>query len=688
MQPNAEQMAILQAIHERHQFIAVNALAGTGKSTTVNFAVNGGPLQGQSVQYLVFNKKNADEAKEKLPGFVKVNTAHSLAWNGAHPAGGLVKNIYAQRRVDRLYGTLKNWNDPRFLDFLRSMRDVRLTKAQSIFLVQDMITSFCQSADDRIQPYHLDESLKTQIDMKLERTGNGRFLELTLNSAREVANDIFQKMLDPGGDAPVTHDAYLKIWSMGKPVIPADHILFDEAQDASMPMMEGVLNQSHAQLVFIGDTHQSIYGWRGAVDAMQELKRRYPETRVLPLQSSYRFGQGVADAGNVFLTALYEREQTPVEFRAFLRGLGNYDSRVERGLHPGMGSETGMNRKPTAYLFRGNAALVTAALRGLDRGDKVYMAGDQAGEIADFLDACCKLYRQEFTPHPDLRFFDDFQELQRFTETREGQGLAFLVGMVTNQHGMMQREIGLLRSTSFQSGADYTLSTMHRSKGLEFSHVMLDAGAQKPFEIDEETGKRPVFSNVPPEVWRLLYVACTRAHETLYLNGLMDMLLTNVDSLPQPVRAAIHGLDRYRLNAAPRADWETLEFPPVPEPRLIGVPFSEVNLIPSWVVPAPTGSQPPAGAQLPAGAQPHAGAQPPVGMQSLPVAASPWQAASPWPPANPLAAGLPPAGLQPVGHAGNDVRSVTWPAGSSPADGKPAASEWPAPAWKSGMSPG
>ncbi len=82
-----------------------------------------------------------------------------------------------------------------------------------------------------------------------------------------------------------------------------------------------------------------------------------------------------------------------------MRGLGNYDSRVETG------SEIGQGRKPTAYLFRGNAALVTTALRGLDRGDKVYMAGDQSAEIADFLDACCKLYRQEFTSHPDLRFF-------------------------------------------------------------------------------------------------------------------------------------------------------------------------------------------------------------------------------------------------------------------------------------------
>ncbi|MDA8152940.1 MAG: UvrD-helicase domain-containing protein [Acidithiobacillus sp.] len=631
MQPNTEQMAILWAIHERCQYIAVNALAGTGKSTTVHFAVNGGPLQGKSVQYLVFNKKNADEAREKLPGFVKVNTAHSLAWNGAHPAGGLIRNIYAERRVDRLYGTLKNWHDPRFLDFLRSMKDVRLTKAQSIFLVQDMLTSFCQSADERIALHHLDEHLKTQIAMKLERTGNERFLDVTLRSARDMAEDLFQKMLNPGGDAPVTHDAYLKIWSMGRPVIPADHILFDEAQDASMPMMEGVLNQSHAQLVFIGDTHQSIYGWRGAVDAMQELKRRYPETRVLPLQSSYRFGQGVADAGNVFLTALYEKERTPVEFRAFLRGLGNYDSRVEMGGpscgERSCGGQTPIKgRSPTAYLFRGNAALVTAALRGMDRGDKVYMAGDQSAEIADFLDACCKLYRREFTPHPDLRFFDDFQELQKFTETREGQGLAFLVGMVTNRHGNLQREISLLRSASFQTGADYTLSTMHRSKGLEFSHVALDEGAQKPFEIDEKTGKRPVFSEVPSEVWRLLYVASTRAHETLYLQGLMDTLLTNVDGLPQPVRASIHGLNRYRLDAAPRADWETLEFPPVPEPRLIGKPLSKVDFTPLQ------GANPLRGANSLRGAD--------LQVEAL-QSAAPLQGAAP---------------------VGNEVRPVAWPA--------------------------
>ncbi|MBU2750518.1 ATP-dependent helicase [Acidithiobacillus thiooxidans] len=577
MEPNAEQSAILQAIYERHPYIAVNALAGTGKSTTVRFAVEG-PLQGRNTQYLVFNKKNADEAKARLPGNVRVNTAHSLAWNGPHPDGGSIRSVYGGRRVDRLYGELKNSHDPRFTSYLRSMQDVGLSRAQAIFLVQGVLSSFCQSTHERAERCHIAPDLAAQIRLRLERRGAEAFLNPTLEAAVGVSNHLFADMRDPQGRTPVTHDAYLKIWSMGHPVIPADHILFDEAQDASMPMMQGVLKQQHAQLVFIGDTHQSIYGWRGAVDAMQALKEMYPETRVLPLQSSYRFGQAIADAGNVFLTALYEREQTPPEFRAFLKGVGPYDSRMILG-----GDHFPDMRKATAYLFRSNAPLVQSALQGLQRGDKVYMAGDQAKEIAAFIEACAKLYFGQFTPHPDLRFFDHFNELEKFTETREGQGLRFLTQLVKKNHGNVSQEVQLLNRIPLQQGVpDYTLSTMHRSKGLEFAHVALDVGAQKPFEVDEETGEKPSFENIPSEVFRVLYVAVTRAHESLHDQGLFRAFVHQVDHLPQAVHAAVSRLDQYRLQAKPRAIWETRQYPPVPDPAMVAVPIGP-DWTPDWV---------------------------------------------------------------------------------------------------------
>lgn len=570
MQPNQEQMAILQAIYEGHPHIAVNALAGTGKSTTVRFSVDGGPLQGRAVQYVVFNRKNAEEAKQKLPGFVKVSTAHGLAWGGPHPDGGIIGRVYQQRIKGGLYGHLKNMQDHEFRGFVSSAKDVRMTQPQAIFLVQDILRNFCQSPSDVIGKEHISPDLAEKILIRMTRYGEDKFFGATMESALRVSQYLFNLMRDPNSDMMVTHDGYLKVWSMGNPRIPADHILFDEAQDASFPMMEGILKQD-AQLVFIGDTHQSIYGWRGAVDAMQELKKRYSDTVVLPLQSSYRFNQAVADAGNVFLTALYEREKTPQEFRAFLKGLGNYDSRVE------IGSDVQEGRSPTAYLFRSNAPLIKAAITSIDRGKKVYMAGDQVNEITEFLEEACKFYHRQFVTHPELKFFDDFEELKKYTETKEGQGLKFLVSMVDQSRGNLGREIDLLKQSAYQRDADYTLSTMHRSKGLEFSHVMLDGGIQKPFELDEE-GNRPQFENVPAEVWRLLYVACTRAHETLYLNGLTNALLANVEGLPSPVVAAIHGLDRYRVDAKPRASWENLDFPPVPDPQWSTVPVAQARL--------------------------------------------------------------------------------------------------------------
>ncbi|MBU2788617.1 UvrD-helicase domain-containing protein [Acidithiobacillus sp. VAN18-1] len=571
MQPNAEQRDILDAIAEGHQHVAIRALAGTGKSTTVAFAAQQ-VLAGKSTQYLVFNKKNADEAKVKLPG-MKVNTAHSLAWNGAHPDGGKISAIYETRRVDKLYGSLKNWRDPRFLQYLQNLKDLRLNRTTGIFLLQDIINGFCQSADTQVSGIHISDSVLQKIQIKMARLGNEDSMKEAMMEVVGMGDHLFSMMLDKRSDAPVTHDGYLKIWSVGNPRIPVDHILFDEAQDASMPMLQGILKQNDAQLVFIGDTNQSIYGWRGAVDAMLELKNRFSDTKIMPLQSSYRFGQGVADAGNVFLTMLYELENIPTEFRAFLRGVGNYDSRI------GDGSRYPDGRRPTAVLFRGNAALLQAAIEGIDRGDKVFMAGDQAQEIAQFLDGCGKLFHNQFTPHPELRYFDDFSELKAFTETREGQGLKFLVNMVIQRRGCMDREIALLRNASNQHNADYVLSTMHRSKGLEFAHVVIHPSALKALENAKDDGEKIRFSDVAPEDLRLLYVAATRAHETLYENGLIRAV-QNLDGLPSSVHAAINRLRDYSLGATPRAAWENLQWPAVPDVQFTGSPA--LDWVPDW----------------------------------------------------------------------------------------------------------
>jgi cyanophycinase-like exopeptidase len=81
-------------------------------------------------------------------------------------------------------------------------------------------------------------------------------------------------MIDPRGTCPITHDVYLKLWSLERPKISSDFLLFDEAQDANPVMLDLVMGQD-AQKILVGDRYQQIYSWRGAVNAMQSVDMPY-----------------------------------------------------------------------------------------------------------------------------------------------------------------------------------------------------------------------------------------------------------------------------------------------------------------------------------------------------------------------------------------------------------------------------
>jgi hypothetical protein len=60
--------------------------------------------------------------------------------------------------------------------------------------------------------------------------------------------------LEEYGTLPFRHDHYLKLWHLSGPKINADYILFDEAQDANPVLVDIVRQQTHAQLVWVGDS--------------------------------------------------------------------------------------------------------------------------------------------------------------------------------------------------------------------------------------------------------------------------------------------------------------------------------------------------------------------------------------------------------------------------------------------------
>src|SRR5258708_663832 len=71
-----EQLAILSAATETSNNLMLNALAGTGKTSTLELVERA--VKAKPILYLVFNKKNADEATERMLSTTTVRTFNSL----------------------------------------------------------------------------------------------------------------------------------------------------------------------------------------------------------------------------------------------------------------------------------------------------------------------------------------------------------------------------------------------------------------------------------------------------------------------------------------------------------------------------------------------------------------------------------------------------------------------------------
>merc|ERR1711983_330143 len=87
----------------------------------------------------------------------------------------------------------------------------------------------------------------------------------------------------------MTFDGYLKLFQLEGHKLEHDFMLVDEAQDVTPVVADIVLSQKKPTIL-VGDPHQSIYGFRGAVNAMAKVNA----TETLCLTQSFRFGPEIS----------------------------------------------------------------------------------------------------------------------------------------------------------------------------------------------------------------------------------------------------------------------------------------------------------------------------------------------------------------------------------------------------------
>ncbi|MDO4894692.1 UvrD-helicase domain-containing protein [Moraxella sp.] len=474
--PTDEQLAALDMARTGQSFKIV-AYAGAGKTTTLKLISEN--LRGRGL-YLAFNKAIANEAQGKFPPNVRCQTFHSLAFR--HVSRDITAKVSLPRltpaRLAEELG-IQGIAVERLVDGIK--KPVMLTPAKLGGIISEAMTNFCKTSSAYPAPRHIN------VPSWLDAVDAARLQEY-LYPAFERR---WLQSIDPRHQSGISHDVYLKLWTLSNPIIPADFVLFDEAQDAD-PLMMGALIRQDKQTIYVGDAHQQIYEWRGALNAMKRLP--YPQTL---LTQSFRFGEPIAQIANVFLTAL--QETIP------LKGNPNQHSAIAKSLVHG---------KKDAILCRTNANAMSELLLGLKLGHKVALQADTQ-RILRFCQGAENLKNGKSAYGiAELAFFGHWGEVQEFSETGEGSDLKTWVKLI-DEHGTKTLQHTLEKLTPPQN-ADYIITTAHKAKGLEWNSVQISDDFL--YDVTHQSVK------ISPEELRLLYVACTRGKAVLDIHHIQDLI--------------------------------------------------------------------------------------------------------------------------------------------------------------------
>jgi hypothetical protein len=480
--PTPEQTAIIDASGTGDP-VTIVAAAGSGKTTSLRMiAEAAGQRRGL---YVAYNRAIADDAGRSFPAGTLCKTAHALAYRA----------IGAQYR-DRLNGPrVPAMEAARILKINEALKvgDHMLQPKHAARLAQEAVQRFCFSAEDEVQSWHV--PAVTGLEGIPERSAVRSFI---LPFARRAWEDLRQT----AGQLRFTHDVYLKIWGLSRPQLPYDFILFDEAQDANPVVLQVVRGQENAQLIAVGDPNQAIYGWRGAVDAMDQFKGG---TR-LYLSKSFRFGPEIADEANKWLEVL----------AAELRVIG-----FER-----VNSAVGDLATPDAVLCRTNAEAISQVMAAVGAGRRVALVGG-GDEMLRLAQAAVGLKAGIGTDHHELFMFRTWAEVQDYAEhDAAGADLKVFVSLV-DKHGPDMIIDTLQRLTRDEARADVIVSTAHKAKGREWDSVKVAGDFREPKK--DEDGNQGEISR---EDAMLAYVTVTRAKLALDRSGLawVDKYLPGITS--------------------------------------------------------------------------------------------------------------------------------------------------------------
>jgi superfamily I DNA/RNA helicase len=464
----------------------VRSGAGTGKTTTLRGIARA--MGAKRGAYLAYNSSVAVDAAPKFADTnCQVKTFHAICLR-------VVGKMLPQGPLSR-YDVNTHVLDPGLVSRFATQKISGWSPFKIALTLLHTFDAFCHSHDHKVTASHARHAIIQQTGDPeiLSNRGSKLQAERALNMLTPIlvsATQAFWEMRQK--DMLLSFDAYVKLVHLrpdlrGEIFDQFDYVMIDEAQDMN-PVQVAILKETGTRLIAVGDSAQSIHGWRGAVDALERLPG--VETQ---LSRSFRFGSEIANMANHIL------------------GSNSGGCHGVKITGAGGNQPLSSNHPQYAILARSNMGLLDEAIDLRKRGFAYNF--DRGQDILDQIHSAEALKAGDMfrVRSQEIRPFRSWNEMVQESETNST--LERIVSIIE------ERRVGeveaVVKQSSSMSQAKVALMTAHRSKGLEFGTVKLaqdwtslpDMAAR--LERAERTSTHRLIQ--ARQEYNVLYVACTRA---------------------------------------------------------------------------------------------------------------------------------------------------------------------------------
>lgn len=484
--PSKYQQDIFDFIQHGNGNSVINALAGSGKTSTIVNAVKLIPSTCNAL-FIAFNKEIAKELEKKLAGVknVQVKTLHSL---------GLLM-------IRRNLGTNIEIDEYKYRTFIK-----KNIKQLSSADFDKMTTKLMQQyTDNVIQLCDLGRYNLAQCEKDLLQVSARHDIPIIDDECNAVLN-----VMKWGRENTTSIDFTDMVWlpyelTLNPIGLQYDYIFIDECQDLNAAQRELFLRcfRRGTRFIAVGDKKQAIYSFAGA-DAESFAKlQNLPNTTTLPLPISYRCPKKVVNLANQFVDTMECREGAPD---------GEIVHNVSiKDIHDG-----------DMVLCRTKMPLIKLYMRYLRMGVKSYVRGQDIGlNLLRMVDKTEQIVLNVSLQKDGVfaRLYDDLFEERNRLMIKRGMDLedATLSNQIMNKYDSIKaleilaegltsaRDLHDRIENVFAESADgVCLSTIHKAKGLEANNVYILCKTLMPSRLATQDWEKEQEQN-------LMYVAYTRA---------------------------------------------------------------------------------------------------------------------------------------------------------------------------------